>query len=188
MQDDVFSSQSSLIYTSYYLTLILIYRPFGSAQKILPCNDVPGKSRKPFPFPADSICANAAHSATIIVDTQVRKGSFFIPNMISVTQMCSVVQLMNYYAHVTLKKDRTLGSLAIATAKREQEQAMEDVQKCIRCLESAEPRWIMARKFLYVNDREDSVFYLSNDKHAASGFVSRFRLPALVAVKDSGTE
>lgn len=72
--------------------------------------------------------------------------------------MCSVVQLMNYYAHVTLKKDQDTGSLATVTEKREQEQAMDDVQKCIRCLELAEPRWIMARKFLYVNYREESVF------------------------------
>lgn len=161
MQDDVFSSQSSLIYTSYYLTLILIYRPFGSAQKILPSNDVPGKSRKPFPFPADSICANAAHSATVIVDTQVRKGPSYIPNMISVVQMCSVVQLMNYYAHATLKKGHDTGSLAFTTEKREQEQAMEDVQKCIRCLEMVEPRWIMARKFLYVYYKQESAFYLT---------------------------
>lgn len=150
MKDDVFSSQSALIYTTYYLTLILIYRPFGSTQTVLPDNDVPGKSRKPFPFPADSICASAAHSATVIVDAQVRKGSFFIPNMINVAQMCSVIQLMNYYAHVALRKGQDPGNPSFVSEMREQERAMEDVDKCIRCLELAESRWIMARKFLCV--------------------------------------
>lgn len=148
MKDDVFSSQSAQIYTSYYLTLILIYRPFGTAQMMLPDNDVPRKTRKPFAFPADSICANAAHSATIILDTQVRRGSFSIPNMINVAQLCAAIQLMSFYAHKALKRNQEPESAVYAAEKREQDRALEDVNRCMRFLELVEPRWIMARKFL----------------------------------------
>ncbi|THH02715.1 hypothetical protein EW145_g6716 [Phellinidium pouzarii] len=142
IENEVFANQSATIYSTYYLVLILIYRPFSQASVYLPQQDVPAKPSKPFPFPADSICANAAHSAIRIIDVQTRRGMSNVPNMISVAQMCAVTQLMGLYV---LRASRESDA---GTKARERDRIMQDIERCIHCLELVESRWIMARKFI----------------------------------------
>ncbi|KAI5118928.1 hypothetical protein M0805_003752 [Coniferiporia weirii] len=142
IEHDIFANQSATIYTSYYLALILIYRPFSQASVYLPQQDIPAKPKALFPFPADSICSNSAHAAIRIIEVQMRRGLSNIPNMIAVSQVCAATLLMGLHAsQATHEGD-------LETKKGESERVMQDVEKCIRCLELAESRWIMARKFL----------------------------------------
>ncbi|EJD02602.1 uncharacterized protein FOMMEDRAFT_84516, partial [Fomitiporia mediterranea MF3/22] len=148
IENDVFSNQSATLYTSYYLALILIYRPFSHASALLPepQQDAPARPNKTFPFPADSICTSAAHSAVRIIDAQMRRGLSNIPNMVSVAHIAAVTQLMSMHAaQVTASGSRDVDPSA---RLREREKYLQDVEKCIRCLEMAESRWIMARRFL----------------------------------------
>ena len=147
VDNEIFSNQSATIYTTYYLTLILIYRPFSQASALLPQphQDAPARPRKGFPFPADTICTSAAHSAISIVDAQTRRGLSNIPNMIAVAHVAAVTQLITVHTLQTMSGARDVDRIA---RLRECERYLEDVQTCIRCLELAESRWIMARKFL----------------------------------------
>ena len=155
IEDDLFSNQSATLYTTYYLLLILVYRPFSTTSAFLPQpnQDVPTNNpasgitpSKPFPFPADSIIASAAQSAIRIVEVQTGKGLSNIPNMLAVAQISAVTRLMGMHAAAT----SSAGPLDMKARLKEREKALGDVEKCIKCLEMAESRWIMARKFLWV--------------------------------------
>ncbi|KAH8107479.1 fungal-specific transcription factor domain-containing protein [Phellopilus nigrolimitatus] len=150
IKDDLFANQSATIYATYYLTLILIYRPFSHASAFLPQKDAPARPAAPstFPFPADSICTNAAHSAIRIIDIQARRGFSNIPNMVSVAQLCAVTQLMSLHSEKAVRSDEAVTSEAQAARVRERERITQDIAKCIQCLELVESRWIMARRFL----------------------------------------
>lgn len=116
----------------------MIYRPFSSFAEYVPHPDAPATTSKAFPFPADSICTNAAHSAIRILDVQLHNEVLHIPNVVSVAQICAAVQLMNLHTLLKLNKQHAVNSV------------VEDIGTCIRGLEMVQSRWIMARKFLLV--------------------------------------
>ena len=101
---------------------------------------------RPFPFPADSIVASAAQSAIRIIEAQIKKGITNIPNMLAVVHIVATTLLMGL--HAAAAGVGASGNKDIETRKREREKALDDVRKCTECLELAESRWIMARKFL----------------------------------------
>ena len=141
IENDIFSNQSATIYTSYYLALILIYRPFTQAAALFPMpnEEAPARPIKDFPFPADSICLSAARSAIRILDEQTQRGMSNIPVLIVVAHIAAVTVLMSLRA----------SQLSYSGMRySERERCLEDVEKCIRYLEMSQSRWIMARKFL----------------------------------------
>ncbi|KAF8910393.1 fungal-specific transcription factor domain-containing protein [Mucidula mucida] len=95
-QDDLSSNLSATLYTTYYLTQMLIYRPFIPA---------PMSNNSTFPFPALSICTNAARSSARIIEEQLQRGLWNVPNLNAV----SIVSASMLLVHVwDLKhKDRT---------------------------------------------------------------------------------
>ncbi|KAI0058762.1 hypothetical protein BV25DRAFT_1196308 [Artomyces pyxidatus] len=115
--------QSAALHASYYFVQITIHRPF-----------IPS-SRKPscLSFPSLAICANAARACSHVADAQRRR----MPNATSPN-----FQLPSFISGVILL-------LSLWGAKRsgvhlDASREMQDVQKCMLLLESAESRWPVA--------------------------------------------
>lgn len=137
------------MYGCYYLTLILIYRPFSLMAAYLPPD---GRSdtvhatavqsrnsrKRPFPFPADSICMTAAHSAVRVLESQARRGAANVPLMVNVAQICGATLLTGLHTQAP----------PAARDTKERVRIVEDVEKCIACLKLAQARWVMARRYM----------------------------------------
>src|ERR1700744_3910316 len=81
MADRVFSDQAATLYTTYYLLQLMTYRPFTS---YILCMDERQKELVAnFPFPASTICINAAKECARILNVQKRLRFSNITNLIS---------------------------------------------------------------------------------------------------------
>lgn len=155
MVDQVFANQAAMLYTSYYLIQILIYRPFISFTSI--SNDASRPRANPiaypsFPFPALSICISAAQSCARIVDAQMKRGYAYIPNLINTASICAAVLMADVW---DLKaKERTELSLQLEDVKPRYVQTiearLEDVAVFMKALEGTESTWGNAHMYLYV--------------------------------------
>ena len=94
--------------------------------------------KRPFPFPADSICMTAAHSAVRVLEAQARRGSANVPLLVNVAQICGATLLMGLHTQAP----------PAARDAKERGRIVQDVQRCIACLKLAEARWVMARRYM----------------------------------------
>jgi hypothetical protein len=146
MPNEIFAIQASTLYTAYYLCQILIYRPFIPFPAI--SND-PSRPRvnpiayPDFPFPAQAICVNAARSCARIVDAQITRGIFNIPNLIAVSYISAALLLTSVW---DLKaKERTAQPDQLEDIKPQHIQTiqtlLDDVAVLMKALEYTELRW-----------------------------------------------
>ncbi|KAK0484058.1 fungal-specific transcription factor domain-containing protein [Armillaria novae-zelandiae] len=113
--------QSAALLGAYHNLRILIHRPFITALH---------RSSK-WPFPSLSICTNAAHSCSHVVDIQHQRGGKF-PFSGHLIFNAAVVLLFNIWG------GRQSG-LSI-----DLENEMEDVNRCMKILRNLESRWRFA--------------------------------------------
>lgn len=155
MQHSVFANQAATLYTTYYLTQILIYRPFIP---LAPTSTHPSQTRSvpmaydSFPFPAFTICNSAAKSCVRILGIQMKRGLSNIPNFISVAHICAAVLLANVWDLKTKDKAQQLGQLEDVKPQFLQtiDILLDDVSVFIHALELVEKRWDNAHLFLWV--------------------------------------
>jgi hypothetical protein len=126
---------SAALYTSYYLLVLLVYRPFIPPPNVQRIN---GKPQPPgaYPFPALSLCVNAAHSAVHIVRTQLDKKEFNIPSFLAVSHLSGAILLMNIWE---VKKQDPNANV---------DKEIADVHTCLRALEIGKERWETASMFV----------------------------------------
>lgn len=146
LPNEIFSTQASTLYTTYYLVQLLIYRPFIPFPAI--SND-PSRPRvspiayPDFPFPAQAICVNAAKSCARIVDAQMKRGFFNIPNLIAVSHISAAMLLTTVW---DLKAKERASQTSLSEDIKPQyiqmiQTLLEDVALFMKALEYTEMRW-----------------------------------------------
>ena len=131
MVDQVFSDQAATLYTSYYLMQVMIYRPFTSYG---PNSKERRKESYPnFPFPASTICINAAKACARIINMQMRRDFSNVTNLISASYLPAML-LMDAWKTDTknrVQSDTTKESMSILDA----------ISVLIEALDFAALRW-----------------------------------------------
>jgi hypothetical protein len=127
--------QSATLYTSYYLLILLIYRPFIPPPNVKRINGIP-QPPGAYPFPALSMCVHAAYSAVKIIRAQMDKGEFNIPSFLAVSHLSGAIILMNIWE---LKRQDPNVNV---------ESDIADVHTCLRALEIGKDRWETASMFM----------------------------------------
>ncbi|KAF4563342.1 hypothetical protein EYR36_003785 [Pleurotus pulmonarius] len=132
IQDECFANQSAWLHTTYYVTQILIHRPF-----ILPSSD---GSSDPYESPAIAleICTSAARACARIFEVQAPKGFACVQNMINCAHICAKMLLIKVGEVNSRVKRHPLDSREDAAMVKE---LMHDVDIFMRALESLESRW-----------------------------------------------
>ena len=153
IDSEVFSNQSAVLYTCYYLCVILIYAPFISPTTAPTGDQQPTSDKRVSsantPFPALAICVNAAHSAVRTFESQLRRGLSNIPNMLHAAQICTPILLLGFWdAKAKLAEEDPNDSPHSSSRLRAYERILGDIRKCINALEISEARWGMARTVL----------------------------------------
>ncbi|KAG7440028.1 uncharacterized protein BT62DRAFT_911669 [Guyanagaster necrorhizus] len=150
LENSIYSNLSATLYTAYYLTQMLIYRPFIPSPAA--CDGRPSNSTSSFPFPALAICTNAAKSCAHIVEEQMLQGLWNIPNLISISHISCGVLLVGIW---DLKaKERVQLASGIEDIKPPLVQALEPLMKDIsiflKALEWAAPRYETVEPIMWV--------------------------------------
>ncbi|KZS98644.1 hypothetical protein SISNIDRAFT_481356 [Sistotremastrum niveocremeum HHB9708] len=135
LTDPTFSNQSATLYTTYYLELLLIYRPF-----IPPLTASSHLDKKElsstYPFPALAICTSAARAGVRVLETQWGRGASNVPNLLAAAHLCGAILVMKVWQ--AKKEDRHADT----------SEWMSDIQKCLRALEVMQNRWYPAGPLL----------------------------------------
>lgn len=82
-----------------------------------------------YPFPALSMCVEAAHSAVKIIKTQMDKQEFNIPSFLAVSHLSGAIISMNIWEKKRLNPDVDVAS------------EVADVHVCLKALGLALERW-----------------------------------------------
>jgi len=143
MENHVFANQSATIYTAYYLTQILIHRPFiRPPSHPLPNDGLQGHAHTTDDTlcPALDVCTNAAKSCARIVEKQLQRGLSNIPNLISVAHICAAILLVNVWNLKAEEKAKSAEDVKPPLAQTI-EVLMNDVYIFMRALEGVGSRW-----------------------------------------------
>ncbi|KAJ7770173.1 fungal-specific transcription factor domain-containing protein [Mycena maculata] len=146
IEDDELSNQSAILYTTYYLAEMLIYRAF------IPPVSTPSSPASTIPhiqasFPALAYCINAARSSARIVEVQLARGWTYIPALISVSQLSAAILTLGVW-DCKAKQHQEFEDVKPPVAHIAS--LMDDIGIFIGALEWAESRWEMCTALLRV--------------------------------------
>lgn len=149
MTDRIYSNQSSTLFSTFYLTQMLVCRPLipstyptSPAEPISPQDSPP---IQPALDPAIVICIEAAKSCASMVDFQLRQGlpHYHPPNIINVSYICAgIFLLVGWNLKVQEKASRNRGTqdLKPPLAQRVEENIAQ-AKIFIQALEALKHRW-----------------------------------------------
>ena len=152
MDNPELSIQSTTLLVSYYITLMLIYRPLITvsppSSSITPHQPYPSELSLPMlpdANPAILICTDAARSCARIVEVQLRDGlnNFYIPSVINIAYVCGgLLSYMIWYLKAQEKAQRSGCSRDVKPPIAQKiEDHMADVQIFMKALEQIKHRW-----------------------------------------------
>ncbi|KAJ7579125.1 fungal-specific transcription factor domain-containing protein [Mycena floridula] len=125
------SSQSAWLHLSYYLVEMLIYRPFIP----LPSRVKQSTAYESITSIALSKCIDAARAAAGVLDHQMKRGYWYISNMIHISQVAAAILLIAVW---DIKSRSPNDPIAFSHTI---EELMVDINVFLRALESLEPRY-----------------------------------------------
>ncbi|KAL0956545.1 hypothetical protein HGRIS_002685 [Hohenbuehelia grisea] len=153
IRDPIFANQSVSLYTTYYMTQILIYRPFLAAISSSPPTSGSASPNRDSPALALAICTQAARSCARILEDQMPKGVSSVQNLINASHICAASLSVKVW---DIKKGEQ-GLSAVSTAPLQPGQPepsipelMSDINFFISALQWAESRWEIASYFLHM--------------------------------------
>jgi hypothetical protein len=151
MRNSDFSAQAATLQAFYYITEMLIYRPFISSP-LAPRSDVSPLNQAPshFPLPAMDICVEAARSCARIAEVQIQRGISLVPIMMHAAHVSAAMLLIRVWdlkAQEKIHQAQGLEDIKPPFIQRI-EPLLADVGIFIRVLEWAEPRWRFISSFL----------------------------------------
>ncbi|KAF9012382.1 hypothetical protein BDQ17DRAFT_1387125 [Cyathus striatus] len=127
MHDPIFAGQSATVFTAYYLTEILIYRPFIPNQRVSSSN-IP-----PFSYSAFDVCIKAARASARITKVEMERGLSNVPNTIAIWEK---TQPLNESKDTKPPLAHQIDGLT------------NDVKIFVNALEYARPRWSIVQSYL----------------------------------------
>lgn len=149
MEDDVFASQSAMLYLSYYIVQITIYKPFLSLSRPHVSGEQAPPEGSEGSRAALAICTNAARAGTRILEVLLLRG---IPRHTVVVHFAFVfagVLLVNLWAQIAKEADqRGQGSVNDLDGAARLEEHSRDLFSLLSMLSSMRPRWELAREAL----------------------------------------
>ncbi|KAF9010744.1 fungal-specific transcription factor domain-containing protein [Cyathus striatus] len=124
--DDLLLKQSAALHASYYDLQILVHRPF-----------IPSPRRNPRPsaFPSLAICTNAAKLCCHVLESFHKLNTVLLPHLQATVMHAAIILLLNIWS----------GKKSGLSPNTQRE--LEDVQKCMKYLKSAEQRWCSAGRY-----------------------------------------
>ncbi|KIM40075.1 hypothetical protein M413DRAFT_73918 [Hebeloma cylindrosporum] len=149
MTDQVYSSQSSTLFSTFYLTQMLVYRPLiPSAYPAPPAEPTSPQDCsliQPAFDPAIVICMEAAKSCANMVEFQLHQGlrHYHPPNIINVSYLCAgIFLLVGWNLKVQEKDFRNKGTQDLKPPLAQRiEENIAQAKIFIRALEALKPRW-----------------------------------------------
>ncbi|KIJ14786.1 hypothetical protein PAXINDRAFT_78504 [Paxillus involutus ATCC 200175] len=150
-----FFSQSSLLYSSYYLVQISIHRPFIFSP------------RKPSPlsFPSLTICTNAARSCSRVIDVYNQRSRLAVHFLQIPAFTAGIVLLLNIWGGKR-------SGLSTDPSKE-----MADVHKCMAILKRCEKRCLVSGRLLDILCKLATVGDLPLPQPSPTGGTKRDRVP-----------
>ncbi|KAI0733190.1 fungal-specific transcription factor domain-containing protein [Fomitopsis betulina] len=149
VEDDVFASQSAMLYLSYYIVQITIYKPFLSLSRPHVSGEQAPPEGSEGSRAALAICTNAARAGTRILEVLLLRG---IPRHTVVVHFAFVfagVLLVNLWAQIAKEADqRGQGSVNDLDGAARLEEHSRDLFSLLSMLSSMRPRWELAREAL----------------------------------------
>ncbi|KAK0486088.1 fungal-specific transcription factor domain-containing protein [Armillaria novae-zelandiae] len=139
LDNPIYSNLSATLYSIYYLTQMLIYRPFIPSPAA--CDGRPSNSTSSFPFPALAICTNAAKSCAHIVEEQMLRGLWNVPNLIAISHISCGMLLVGVWDLKAKEKARLANGAEDIKPPLVQalEPLMKDIAIFLKALEWAAP-------------------------------------------------
>ncbi|KAF7314458.1 Zn(2)-C6 fungal-type domain-containing protein [Mycena kentingensis (nom. inval.)] len=126
LQDDLWFSQSALLYSHYYSVQMTIHRPFIPAVR----------KGAPTSLPSLAICTNAARSSSHVIETsRLRNNGTPVPVLLTPAFTAGLVLLLNVWSGKRTGLPPHMNS------------AIFEVHKCMAAIEVCEKRWQSAGLF-----------------------------------------
>lgn len=148
MDNDVLASQSAMLYLTYYIVQITIYKPFLSVPRAHVSGDHAHQEGSEGSLAALAICASAAKAGTRILEVLLLRGLPRYTVAVHFTFVFAGVLLVNLWAQIA-KDAEQMGrgymadDSAVPSALEEQ---ARDLFSLLGMLSSMRPRWELARQ------------------------------------------
>ncbi|KAJ7194854.1 fungal-specific transcription factor domain-containing protein [Mycena pura] len=124
-EDSIFSTQSVVLYASYYHVQIQVHRIFI----VSPCRKTWVSCPMPYNYPSLAICASSARACSHVMDVASRRGWVCNPHVLNAVFDSCLVLLLHVWG------GRKVG-LAVDPKK-----CMQDIDICLRAFRAYETRW-----------------------------------------------
>ncbi|TFY65355.1 hypothetical protein EVJ58_g2030 [Rhodofomes roseus] len=148
MDNDVYASQSAMLYLTYYIVQITIYKPFISIPRAHVSSDHAQQEGSEGSLAALAICASAAKAGTRILEVLLLRGLPRHTVVVHYTFVFAGVLLVNLWTQIA-KDAEQKGRTSMAddsTVPPALEEHTSDLFSLLGMLSSMRPRWELARE------------------------------------------
>ncbi|KAF9010746.1 fungal-specific transcription factor domain-containing protein [Cyathus striatus] len=152
-KDDLLLKQSAALHASYYDLQILVHRPFIPSPR----------NPQPSAFPSLAICTNAARLCCHVLESFHKLNTVFLPHLQATVMRAAIILLLNIWS----------GKKSGLSPNTQRE--LEDVQKCMMYLKSAEQRDVISK---LAHARELSINVDSPSSAATTGSPAQYPTPS----------
>ncbi|KAL1748799.1 fungal-specific transcription factor domain-containing protein [Schizophyllum fasciatum] len=138
IDNPVFANQAAFLFTNYYATQMLIYRPFIPRT---PTSVEQYSRNRACPYPAMAICLNAAKACVGIIQNQLPNGYSYVPNLTGTAYLAAGTLLLGYW---DLKARERLAAQGVKDARPDagaMNQLLAHYRTAVQALEWAVARW-----------------------------------------------
>ncbi|TRM69897.1 fungal-specific transcription factor domain-containing protein [Schizophyllum amplum] len=173
IDDPTFANQAATLFTTYYFTQMLIYRPF------IPRPPTPAHPYSPSgPYPAAAICLNAAKACVGIIQQQLPNGYTNVPNLLTIAHLAAGTLLFGWWELKARERTVVGGVEDVKPNVTVMDQMMAHIRVAMQALEWASPRW--PRVELLLNHLRSGLPSEDMNRRAE-------RLPMVMPMKDQRT-
>ncbi|KAL1696401.1 fungal-specific transcription factor domain-containing protein [Schizophyllum commune] len=138
IDDPIFANQAAFLFTNYYTTQMLIYRPFIPRT---PTTVEQYKRERACPYPALAICLNAAKACVGIIQQQLPNGYANVPNLSATAYQAAGTLLFGWWELKARQHLVEEGAEDVRVDVNVMDQLLAHYKIAMQALEWAVPRW-----------------------------------------------
>lgn len=151
MGHHLFANQATTLYITYYLTQMIVYRPFVFGPKPSK-SSVSGQhvTEPPFPYHALNICTTAARACARIIEAQMKRGLTNIPGLCMVSYNSAGMLAWNVWDLKAQERNMRANGMEDIKPPFAQriDELLADIKIFVDALEWARPRWQLVEPLL----------------------------------------
>ena len=148
IDDPIFANQAAFLFTNYYTTQMLIYRPFIPRT---PTTVEQYKRERACPYPALAICLIAAKACVGIIQQQLPNGYANVPNLSATAYQAAGTLLFGWWELKARQHLVEEGAEDVRVDVNVMDQLLAHYKIAMQALEWAVPRWPHVELMMYVN-------------------------------------